>query len=539
MKKHNFHFIFLGLIGLISLFSSCHKPFEGVSAIVSNSFIKQRIGVQVIDANPKATNPYPKDPSITLSGDAVKKGLIYTGDGEALTETPGNAKLVNNAITLAIKPNTIISASSPLKFTIQASAAGYLTNAQDVVVRSADSLQYVKVRLLKPSDLPAGVANVAVQDNSVVNGVSSTNFVVNVAPPGNASQPQVNVTFPAGTLFKDNLGAAISKSSLAVNVTNFSSTSPDAGSAITGGLNNITTSASSTPQSFILAAAVDFNVNLGGVAVKTFSQPIPVELFVSDKTYNPVTKALLKEGDVIPVFSKSDGGIWLKEPSVTVIKDPVSGRLKTDLQVTHLSVWAEVFSQPMRDQPLTINYISTEKEYKTIYVRVVASEGSQQLIQEKTVSIKDGDKIQIDVPSGIDVVVKAYEGSSASAPLITSTFVGASSSSVSITNNRTNSNPSLYFNLETVCLNGTFRYTGPIDYKLSTDGVWEAFTPSTNGTLTTKLLEWNKTYDFRIIYKGTEFRRSRTVSQAEFTQSGANWNFSKQTFFNAPTSCTQ
>ncbi len=549
MKKFNNYLFVLGLIGFIGLFLSCNKPFEGVTAIVSNSYIKQRIGVQVLDANPKATNPYPANPSITLSGDAVKKGLIYTGDGEPLTETPGNAKLVNNAITLAIKPNTSISSASPLKFTIEASAAGFITNSQDVVVRSSDSLQYVQVKLLKPSALPTGVTIAAAQDNSVVNGTSSSAFTVKVTATepssggGTVTQTQAQAVIPAGTIFKDKLGAAINKSSLAINITNFSSNSPDASAAISGGLNNVATSASSSPQGFISAGAVNITASLGGTDVKSFSNPIPVELFLGDKVFNPGSKSLLKEGDSVPVWSKDEGSsIWVKEPNVTVVKDPVSGRLKTDVQITHLSTWMVAFSQPACNQPLTITYTSASKEEKAIFVRAVASEGNQQILQEKTVSVQNGDKIVLDLPSGVDYVVRVYEGSNASAPLINSIVVPACSSSISVNNTRTNTNPSLFFDLETVCQNGTFRYSGPIEYKLSTNAVWEPFTPSNAGTLTTTLLEWNKTYDFRINYKGTEFRRSRTVLQSEFRQSGANWTFwgktdVKQTFFNAPTSC--
>jgi len=550
MKKFNNYLFVFGLIGFIGLFISCSKPFEGVTAIVSNSYIKQRIGVQVLDANPKATNPYPANPSITLSGDAVKKGLIYTGDGEVLTETPGNAKLVNNAITLAIKPNTSISSASPLKFTIEASAAGFITNSQDVVVRSSDSLQYVQVKLLKPSALPTGVTIAAAQDNSVVNGSSPSDFKVKVTSTepipggGTVTQTQAQATFPAATVFKDKLGAAINKSNLVINITNYNSNSPEAIASINGGINNVPTSASSSPQGFISVGTVNITASLGGTDVKSFSNPIPVELFLSDKVFNPGSKSLLKEGDSVPVWSKDEGSsIWVKEPNVTVVKDLVSGRLKTDVPVTHLSTWMVAFSQPACPQPLTITYTSAGKDEKTIYVRVLTSEGNQQLIEEKTQSVQNGDKIVLDLPSGLDFVVKFYEGSSSSAPLINSILVPGCSSSISVNNSRVSTNPSLFFDLETACQNGVFRYTGPIDYKLSTDAVWEPFTPSNGGTLTTTLLEWNKTYDFRIIYKGTEFRRGRQVLQSEFRQSSPGvWSFwgktdVKQTFFNAPTSC--
>ena len=45
-------------LGLITLLNACHKPFEGLTAILSNSYIDYRVGVQVVNANPKANTYY-------------------------------------------------------------------------------------------------------------------------------------------------------------------------------------------------------------------------------------------------------------------------------------------------------------------------------------------------------------------------------------------------------------------------------------------------------------------------------------------------
>jgi len=549
MKKHNYYLIVLGLIGFIGLFLSCSKPFEGVTAIVSNSYIKQRISVQVIDANPKATNPYPASPSITLSGDAVKKGLIYTGDGEALTETPGIAKLVSNTITLAIKPNTIISNASPLKFSIEASAAGFITNTQDVVVRSSDSLQYVQIKLLKPSSLPTGVSITAAQDNSVVNGTSSSPFVVKVVSSepiqggGSVPQTQVQATIPAATVFKDKLGAVINKSNLAINIGNYSSSSPDAVESIGGGINNVLTSTDPAPKTLILAGALKITASLGGTDVKSFSNPVSVESFVDAQVFNPVTQSNLKEGDTVPVWSKDEGSnVWVAEPSVTIVKDPSTGRLKANVPITHLSWWCFGWFQPIC-LPLTILYTSPKFSNKQISVLAFSSEGNQ-FLAAKTQSIWNLGLFFMDLPK-LNYTLKIYEGlGTYNQRLITTVNLKSCTSTLTINDNPpANPNPSLYFDLQTSCKDGVFRYTGPIDYKLSTDTKWQSFTPSSGGTLTTTLLEWNKTYDFRIIYKGTEFSRSRQVVQSEFRQNSAGvWSYwgkttVQQTFFNAPTNC--
>jgi hypothetical protein len=484
MKNSSYFLVFCCLLSSLGFLSSCHKPFEGVNAIISNSYIKQRISIQVLDANPKAINPYPANSIITLSGDAVKQGLIYTGDGELISNSIGNAKLVNNFLTLAVKPYTQISESNPIKFTIEASSFGFLKNTEEVIVRSTDSLQYVQVKLLKPTALPTGVTNATSVDNKFENGTAKNDLIVIVKstePNSNGvltTQTQVQATFPAATVFKDYAGVPLINTNLVINITNYSSSSPDAVTLINGGITNVTTSEGSAPQGFIVAGAVNITAELGGVSVKSFSNPIPVELFINPNTFNPTTKSIIKLGDSVPVWSKSEGSnVWVKESNVIIVKDPVNGRLKADIQVLHLSTWMVAFSQPMCNQPLTINYNSVEKEVKTIFIKINANEGLGQPIEEKIVSVKDGDKIQISLPSGVDVTVKVYEGTNASAPLINTLNVVACASSATLKNDRTSSNPSLYFDLQTACKDGLFRYSGPIDYKVAGTVLWEPFTP--------------------------------------------------------------
>ena len=177
-----------------------------------------------------------------------------------------------------------------------------------------------------------------------------------------------------------------------------------------------------------------------------------------------------------------------------------------------------------------------------MYVAAYNKDGNGQLIKEKVVSAKNGDVISFDLPKGVDVNVKMFAGPSDSSPLIQTVAVAACATSANLTNNIVITNPTLYFDLETSCKDGKFRYTGPIDFRVSGTNIWEPFTPSVNGTLTTNLLDWNKSYDFRIIYKGTEFARSKQVLQSEFRASGGSWSYwgktaEKQTFFNAPTNC--
>ena len=548
MKNSKILFVFVSLFGVSALFSSCHKPFEGVSAILSNSYIDHRVNVQVVDANPKSSSYYPANAIITITGDAVRKGLIYSADGIALNESSGNATLVKNSITLAIKPYFRISSATPIKFTITAEAPNYKPNTQDVVVTNVDSLQYVSLKILKPSSLPVGVAIASAVVATKADGTTDKDLVVTVTAKETSNsgvtstQTQVVATFAAATVFKDAQNVPITNNNgLNINVTNFNNAAVEAVSSISGGLNNVETSVGLS--TFLLGGAVNITATLGGVNVKSFSNPIPVNLNIPANTYNPDTKAFVKAGDRLPLWSKSEGSaIWVKEGTCLIETDGTNGRLKTTLLISHLSTWMAAFRQELCGQPLKINYSSNEKSVSTLYVAAYAKDGNGQLLSEKVVSAKDGDAIFFNLPTDINVTVKMFAGSNQDGPLLQTISVPACATNVNLTNNRTISNPTLYFDLETACKEGKFRYTGPIDYKVSGTNIWEPFTPSDNGTMTTNLLEWNKTYDFRIIFKGTEYARTRQVLQSEFRSSGGNWSYwgktdLKQTFFNAPTNC--
>jgi hypothetical protein len=200
------------------------------------------------------------------------------------------------------------------------------------------------------------------------------------------------------------------------------------------------------------------------------------------------------------------------------------------------------FSKSQCNSPLQITYTSTNNLVTPLYVGVYLKEGNAQLLTDKVFTAKNGDVISVDLPQGVDVNVKVFSGNNASGVLIDSKTVSACAPSVTLNNLTTITNPTLFFDLQTNCQNGTFRYSGPIEYRLSGTEFWQTFTPSDNGRLSTNLLEWNKTYDFRIIYKGTQYARTRQVLQSEFRANGAIWEYFgktdvKQTFFNAPTNC--
>jgi hypothetical protein len=150
--------LFIVLVGGLFIIQSCSNPFEGITTILTNVKIDHSVNIQIIDANPDAKNPYPPKAIVTLGGDAVEDGLIFSTDGKRLTTAEGSATVVRSTVTLAVRPFTIISESKPLRFYIKAEADNYIGNTKEIVITSLDSLQTVKLPLLKIATLPEGVA---------------------------------------------------------------------------------------------------------------------------------------------------------------------------------------------------------------------------------------------------------------------------------------------------------------------------------------------------------------------------------------------
>lgn len=536
---------FIALVGALFINQSCSNPFEGVTTIMTNIKIDHSVNVEIIDANPDAKNPYPPKAVVTLGGDAVEKGLIYSTSGKLLTTASGSAAVVNNTVSLAVRPFLKISESEPLRFYIKAEAANYISNTKEIVITSIDSLQFVKLPLLKISTLPDGVA-IKTTQAVAVGGELSKDFTVNVIsqiPGTTTNETAVTATFPVTTDFKDaNNNVITSAGDFKITIVTVTAETPESTSAVPGGIEASTTT-DAEPATIILAGAVQINASIGGTEIKSFSEPIPFTLKLSDEVFNPTTQAVIKEGDQLPVWSKSDNSVlWNREGSATIVKDGATGYLKVTMEVSHLSTWMVGFIIQDCANDVRLTYVSNDDSPITAIFNINVKGGNNQLVATKTTTIMNGEYIELGLPKDLDFTVTVYDASSASGTPLSSIDLAACATSGTLTNTVVSTNPVLSFDLETRCTNGNFRYSGPIDYKLTGTATWRPFTASEGGKLTTNLLEWDKTYDFRIIYRDVLYYRKRQILKAEFRQVGDVWEFFgnkavQQTFFSSPTSC--
>jgi hypothetical protein len=534
-------------IAFVLTFLSCtpENPFAGLDVTLSTDYINHVVSVNVLDSNPEATDPYPKNVTITLSGDSVDNGLIYSYGGSLLTSDEGSAVVTSNIVNLAVKPYTTISPDNPLKFRIQASAPGFSTNSKQITISYLDSIKYVDLNLLNIKKLPTGVGYTATVVADIGAILADTDVVIEVEE-SSSNEVQVVVTISSGTAFFDEESNPVESSGASLEVaTEAFDNSDNAIANISGGLSAVQTN-SGSEVSFTLGAAVDIVASIGNVNVTSFSTPLVTALNIGTTYQNPSTGTAIQAGDTMEVWSKNaNSDIWNSEGQTTVELNAATGKLRVLLNIDHLSTWMVGGSSATCSDDLVLNYSSVGPEEKAILIEVFTGSGANiSFLKEQTQDIRDGDQVIIENLPNKVCTLKVYNGSLKTDDVISTVEIAACATSAAVTNTLVNTNPILFFDLATKCTNGTFRYSGPIKYKVSGTTIWQQFTPSDDGRLTTQLLEWNETYDFKITYNNAIFGGERQVLESQFRLENGIWEFfgrradgEQTTFFDSPASC--
>jgi len=549
MKKiYSYLFVFalLSTIFIVQACSNNDELFDDIGPIVTNKKIAHTVSIAITDANPDAAKPYVANTVITLTGAAVADGLIYSSNGDVLTTASGAAKVENDALTLIVKEGTIISASQPLKFYVRAEADKYVGNSKEITITSLDSLQSIDLTLLNIVSLPEGVANTTAS-TATVGGTIKQDFVVNVtSTSGGTTENVVSATFPANTTFFDGSNAPItSAGNLNVSVTDFNPSIGESIASFPGGVNAATTTGEKV--TFIVAGAVDITASIGQTAIKSFSTPIPFDIKLGAELYNTVTKTTLKAGDQIPVWSKDANSVeWKNEGFATVTADG-NGKLKTVIQVSHLSTWMVGFSAVACNTVSTISLTDTDKTNKSKSYTVVLFEqnSNQQMGSKEITAINSVLTLNFNVSGNLAYRLVVLGDTNQSIGAVS--FTGCGNNIAASFTSVTNTNPTLNFDLTTKCSNSTganSRYDGPIYFrKNNTGATWEFFENSKAGKLTTKKLVFGEKYDFRVIYGKINEERTREVIESEFTKEGDAYSFygtlggPKKTFFTFNGAC--
>ena len=526
---------------------SCEPPFEGITPILTNNQVDRIISIQVLDANSNAVNIYPENTKVTLSGQAIEQGLLYYADGSTLGT---DINLVENSVNVAVRPGVEIAADTPLVFTIIANADGYLSNSTEVKIGVTDKTKYVSLGLVNLSDLPDGVTAITEISADIVDDVPVNDIVFAVADfdDTEGNELKVQITFEGGTSFKDENGNDISGNQLSTQLTYFDGVVDQAVLAATGGRGNAVLEDGSVA---VINGLVNVSAFLNTTAIRSFSTPVKLDIFLTAGSFNPKTNQLYSSGDEVNIVSRDNpGDFFVNEGTFQVVLDEVTNRLKVSYNALHFTDYAIAsigVDKPVDDSSI-VEQGSGEVQGGRLFEYRIRYEANGQLIAsgntvgETPEFVLEQLKGQVpDLPA--DIVLEIYENG-----LVVINKVFLANEVIAITSvdviQNVNTLPVLNFNLETQCSDGVFRYTGPIQYRIKGTQQWLQFSNAVEGLLTTQLLDWGRSYEFRVIYRGQSFVRTREVIQGDFRINGDGaydyWGpdeQQKRVFFNAPIAC--
>lgn len=381
MKNNLRIFLTAGLLGLFSL--SCDdKLTEGLDIVVNADVIRYSVLLQVNEANGET----PSNLNISVTGE----------DADYIYDIAGNKDLVinNGIITVGVHPRHEPTATDPINFSVKLSGPDYLSTTIPVTI---DKDQFNQVKSAKVLKLSAAPTTVVVATETVVLAADGTSSepIVMTTPTTAATPVETKIEVPANTQFLNAAGTPIVGGSLTLNVVNYNTQSSTTASLFPGGKMNATdvTGPDNTKISafFVPAGFASINLQVGGTAVKKFSQPInlSIELNPEFKLLNSTTPVV--SGDRIGIWSYSeDTGKWNYEKEGTI--SVVNGKPLVSFTTDHLTVYSaaqHVVTTNCKGPSLAFSASWLNTDTQPVTVEVWNDELTQ-LYYTKTVIVKHG-----------------------------------------------------------------------------------------------------------------------------------------------------
>ncbi|MES2274387.1 MAG: hypothetical protein V4592_00075 [Bacteroidota bacterium] len=364
MKRFIKNYYFLPAITLLLLVSviavRCKKPTDGININVNTSTLFHYTAlVQIVDPS----GAVPNGLSVTVTG--ANAAAIYGIDGRKAIGAPAGI------IALAVHPKMEPTATSPLKFNLSITGAGYLPLIVPVTISSTQTNQVIKVNILNLVVPTAGVGT-ATTTAAVAAGTVTTPIVLTT--PATSGPEATTVTIPTGTKLQDVAGNTVTGNSVVLNVNNFNTSQQSAVNLFPGGslaANNIVGGTSSSGV-FMPAGFVNVSMTVNGTEIKKFSTPINITMTLDPAYKNPSTGTTIAAGQTLGIYSYDTGtGQWTFEQNATIVN--TGGNLTVTFPSSHLTV----FSAGLLQQALPALTISFLAQWlttgSTANIRVIAA----------------------------------------------------------------------------------------------------------------------------------------------------------------------
>ena len=262
--------------------------------------------------------------------------------------------LKEGVMCVGLSSKTGFDPKEPYRFSVRAEAEGYMTTVRSIVITDIVP-NYIPIYLAKIDEegskqLPLGLA--ASTGTFTIDVGANTQIQTIYAQNLKEKEPQVKVNILPNTVFLNSVGKPIESRSDELNFKLLygKPRNTEANLVFPGGFEvtealdeNMKPIASpSSPIFFTTVGWFSMEMNIDTHSVKSFSQPIEIEMMIPDSVFNPETKRTLKIGDKIPLWSMENStGIWHLEPqTITIIgASPLEGQLMAKFKIKHLSTF--------------------------------------------------------------------------------------------------------------------------------------------------------------------------------------------------------
>ena len=324
-KKFTIYALALGLLGS---FASCENPLKDFNLQISTEVIQHYATLKVVNSEGASVG----NATITLvSGDVAD---IYNLSGVK------DFKLTENLVSFGLDPKRQPSASNPIRFRVRIAAQGYNTIEVPISISGA-STGIQTVTMIKPSVPVDGAEEVSRNIDLSDNGSTTSATVVSL--PSSVGTGNLSLTIPTGTQFKDAAGNVVVGNSLTVSVQSIDGESERAQNLLPGAslLADKVTLADGTEVSgtFSPVAIANIRMFVNGTEIKSFSNPITINMPADPSYVSPITGNPIAAGNVFQLFSNSDESAgWKYEKNVTVTGNSSSGFL-FNYTINHLSYY--------------------------------------------------------------------------------------------------------------------------------------------------------------------------------------------------------
>jgi hypothetical protein len=327
--KYNIRLIpvILSLVFPVLLFTwCCTKPTKDFVININSDILSYTATLQFTNAAQIGTVPVGL--GVSLDGDDEPAIYDYSGF-KAL-------RLNNGMLTVGVAPQSNPT-NNTLSFNIKANAANYLPVNVPVNISHSTKNQNFLVPMVNINSTPAGV--VAAQPVATISNGTATTPVTAATTTNANTTTTVSITVPTGTQFRNAAGNTITGSSVKTVLAAFDPAQPTAMLTLPGGQVQTEVTGGASPSVFFLPAGfATIIMTVGTTEVKNFSTPVNIQMGLNAATFNPITNANIKAGDLIDLYSyQVETGIWHYESAVTIVN--AAGRLVINFTTNHLTTF--------------------------------------------------------------------------------------------------------------------------------------------------------------------------------------------------------